>query len=1556
MKQSDRHLLLAQLALFVFSLALAAAARPGQFTHAAGTQPAGQATPPRGVTRLAQEPVTTLVVNSTANLEQDTTTICTGNAVCTLRRAINEAVDLPPGQRPVLIRFDIPTSDAGYLGNDLGAWRITLPGNPNSLQPITGGQVIIDGERPEGQGPRIFLTVDDSVTTSGEQLQFGETANDGNDNVVRGLGLQGIGIRLVGSNNTIEENWLGLTEDGTEIWFLYSDNMQFNVGEAAGHDDYFFQGDPASGNGASISDREESQGNIIRNNVVTGAKFGRAIKMDGSNGEISGNRIGTRADGTIPDIAANRRCQPTAIYHNWFGGWGIQVGGDNNLIEQNTLAGMLSFSLDSENTPPKALESSSTAEGNTFRNNRVGVDVNGKDVGVCGNGFEVSGKNLRIEQNTFAQVGGVTFGIYGSSTSLDAITFTGNTVRGSRSASDGTVWQTLPDFGPNVPSAYVQFNPAVVTAISEDRTTVSGTSGADSPCSGCTIELFRDNTDDRIELWPLETTAAVVADASGNWSATLAAPLPESAAIRTTSTTAEDNQIMGQSAGTTSKVSVLYGPDGEIAPTPDPRTYTPPESALPIPTVQPRPVPGLPALTYHTVITVTSTDDPNQSKSETCFTGTASDRSPCTLRRAINEVRTLKTITETKPLLIRFELPVTDTNYLEDLGVWKMTLDSDEPLRVEGGQVTIDGRTQPGERTDGLDGPRIIITDSVEQFTLDGGDNLLVGLALQGVGLQVNGSNNFIEGNWLGLSDDGMGLFFPDDDPTKDPHTFIKDTENAFNNVFRDNVVAGSRTRAIDVNSNASWVVGNHIGTRGNRSIPLPTDMAAMCEKDPTSGSWFGGYGIKVTGSGNQVGGPNSEDQNYLVGMHVASLGASVPPEAIWLSGGEYHLVMNNIIGQDQAGTKVGVCGDGIANSAAFSLVLRNSIYGSWQRAIYQVSGVVASVYEGNASTHSQNLIDNSVVPIGFSEAVPRDLEKFNPARITRIEGTTVQGTSGDDYIDPVDGYLVPGRCPFCTIELFLDDQDSSGEALDYVASATADSNGNWQATLPAPLAEGQGLRTTSTSGINTPPANHVYSIMGYEAGTTSQLSRLYTMGGIVGVEITGPSEGEVNETLTFSATVTTIGEPAFPMTYTWKTTNQPAVVHRVDSATDVISLTWDSLATFPISLDVENIGGEASDHISVTIALPQPEPAVQFGAATYRVDEGAGTAAVTVTLSAASDEAVMVGYATGGSDDTAQADSDYTPISGTLTFEAGVMTKTLVVVITDDEEEEEDETVTLTLSNPQHATLGTPAVATLTVTDDDAPATLPAVQFGSATFSASEGAGAATIEVTLSEPATQAVTVTATTSDGTASGGDDYTETSTTLTFAPGTTSQTFEVAILDDEEEEGDETVMLTLSDPQHATLGEPASATLTIADDDGSGEPTLEVNHETGAPGSGFIFTATNVPAGASVTIELKRPGETSYETIAPPPQITTGSEGTLVFVLVVPEDAPEGTYSVRVTITVPGAASLAADTVLTAEVEIDADATKHTDIPSDPDVPVIDLGDVGQKTVYLPLIRR
>ncbi|NJN66639.1 MAG: hypothetical protein HC884_07930 [Chloroflexaceae bacterium] len=245
-----------------------------------------------------------------------------------------------------------------------------------------------------------------------------------------------------------------------------------------------------------------------------------------------------------------------------------------------------------------------------------------------------------------------------------------------------------------------------------------------------------------------------------------------------------------------------------------------------------------------------------------------------------------------------------------------------------------------------------------------------------------------------------------------------------------------------------------------------------------------------------------------------------------------------------------------------------------------------------------------------------------------------------------------------------------------------------------------------------------------------------------------------------------------------------------------------------PVSATLGSSDRQAT--LTIIDATPPTTPTVQFSSSTFSVSEDAGTTTVMVELSHAFDQEVTVNYAT--SADTATAGSDYEEASGMLTFAPGATSQTFDITILTDDEEESDETVQLTLSNPSNAELGSQAVAVLTITD--VPPVVPAVQFSQAAFEVNEGDGTATIQVTLNPAAEAEVTVEYATSDGTATAGSDYTEASGTLTFAAGATSQTFDITILADEEEETDETVQLTLSNPSaNAELGSQATATLTI-----------------------------------------------------------------------------------------------------------------------------------------------
>ena len=86
---------------------------------------------------------------------------------------------------------------------------------------------------------------------------------------------------------------------------------------------------------------------------------------------------------------------------------------------------------------------------------------------------------------------------------------------------------------------------------------------------------------------------------------------------------------------------------------------------------------------------------------------------------------------------------------------------------------------------------------------------------------------------------------------------------------------------------------------------------------------------------------------------------------------------------------------------------------------------------------------------------------------------------------------------------------------------------------------------------------------------------------------------------------------------------------------------------------------------------------------------------------------------------------------------------------------------------------------------------------------------------------AASAVTVDYATSDGTAQAGQDYGETTGTLTFGTTETSRTILVPLLNDRIVEGNETFFVTLSNPGGgATLGALVQTTVTVVDDDAGG----------------------------------------------------------------------------------------------------------------------------------------
>jgi ELWxxDGT repeat protein len=222
------------------------------------------------------------------------------------------------------------------------------------------------------------------------------------------------------------------------------------------------------------------------------------------------------------------------------------------------------------------------------------------------------------------------------------------------------------------------------------------------------------------------------------------------------------------------------------------------------------------------------------------------------------------------------------------------------------------------------------------------------------------------------------------------------------------------------------------------------------------------------------------------------------------------------------------------------------------------------------------------------------------------------------------------------------------------------------------------------------------------------------------------------------------------------------------------------------------------------------------FASNSYTVNEN-GTPQVTILRTGGSNGTVSVNILP--TDGTAIAPGDYTTTPISVSFANGETSKTVALtgLINDDTSNEQTENLTLTLSTPMGgATLGTQQTATLNIVDNDA---VPGVvQFSSATYSVDE-AGTPVTAITLNRTGGSdgAVSVRVDLSNGTATS-SDYNSNPITVSFANGETSKTVTIPIVNDTLNEPDETVTLTLTNPQGgATLGTQTTSVLTILAND-------------------------------------------------------------------------------------------------------------------------------------------
>ena len=288
----------------------------------------------------------------------------------------------------------------------------------------------------------------------------------------------------------------------------------------------------------------------------------------------------------------------------------------------------------------------------------------------------------------------------------------------------------------------------------------------------------------------------------------------------------------------------------------------------------------------------------------------------------------------------------------------------------------------------------------------------------------------------------------------------------------------------------------------------------------------------------------------------------------------------------------------------------------------------------------------------------------------------------------------------------------------------------------------------------------------------------------------------------------------------------------------------------------LQDFVGMTFDEWAQTIGVLPPHLVHAPDAQAVEGNGGSANAVFAVTLSTPGTQEVRVDYAT--ADQSAVAGSDYTAVSGTLTFAPGARVATVVVPVTGDAVVEGTETFALNLTTVQGASLGD-AQGIGTIVDDDATPSLAVLD--ASVVEGDSGSRDLVFEARLSGPHGLPVTVAYATANGTATAPGDYTAASGSLTFPAGTTTLPVAVTVVGDLVDEAHETFVLNLTSPQNVTLPDP-QAIGTIVNDDDPGVPGVELAH--GSEWRGDL-AADAGPAADQDFFHLRQDPRSSYEVV-------------------------------------------------------------------------------------------
>jgi gliding motility-associated-like protein/uncharacterized repeat protein (TIGR01451 family) len=292
----------------------------------------------------------------------------------------------------------------------------------------------------------------------------------------------------------------------------------------------------------------------------------------------------------------------------------------------------------------------------------------------------------------------------------------------------------------------------------------------------------------------------------------------------------------------------------------------------------------------------------------------------------------------------------------------------------------------------------------------------------------------------------------------------------------------------------------------------------------------------------------------------------------------------------------------------------------------------------------------------------------------------------------------------------------------------------------------------------------------------------------------------------------------------------------------------------------------------------------------------------------------ITVTYTVSG---TANVGTDYTALSGTVTIPANSTSVTIPLPVVNDTIAESSETVIVqlnTVTSSMPFVKGLPDTDTVIISDDDIEQVL--IDASDADAAEPSNAGQFTIRIASGKPAAADITISLQIA-GSATNGTDYASIPATVVLPAGNSSIIVPVTVQDDNLIEGDENVMVTLTNltsaAQYAINGKNKD-TVVIADDDDDNlrleivatkADAAEPGTEPGNEGEFTIRLESGKVAAADINIDYNVGGAalngTDYDNIPSSAVIPAGATSVVIPIQVQDDPKPEGIESIILTLT-------------------------------------------------------